>query len=916
MPEIPQNFKVPSVGSPPVADPETAEIIAFPAARRAPFVTVLRPRTAPRCVTKTIMVEGGVLRRDPAATAFASEWQVEVVPVADFDDFADLLTRLADEGRAALVHGAPENPGPVARIRRRATHFPARSNLLTVDIDHLPLPDDVEMLSADTAAKLAEHLRPALPEPLRSARFLLQLTGSHGAWKGDAAPDGARVRLWFICNRPVERVEIEVLFARAEVGGKSAPVLIGGGFGGPIPIDTSVWRNVQVNFIANPVIEGDEPDPLAGARLYATDDDGGLLDDFVALPPPAALEARVAALGIRAASSSATAAHVGEIDPEVALARFASILRSVPKPLTSACKEGSRHLALANLYMQAMDAGVESDEAAEVVAEWAMGETDGVANVADAGALDERLVAKLHTFDGSYRGPFGKEYRPDWDDRGTDACSVPCDDEGDDVPPTSTDLIAEVIDRNPALASFRFTAIDKRARAELAKAESRYLEALFAAHGVSAAAKTVEAARKTVERSTAALAAARAAAARKSAYATKWGGFDDPLDFDGLEERVLVGRRPDVLYGLIPADAVAMLYAPPAHFKTFLALRFAWCVAMGRTIDGRPTPRRRVVYVTGEGAARFADRVLALKSEEEAANPGGTDGLGEWLRIVHLPDLDLLDPAAVESLTANLLRWTGETDGGEIGLVLLDTLRKLAPSLDEIDSPAVSSVIANMQSIGEATGASVLYCHHTNKANASFRGSSTFLGDTDVVMQVTKTDGTFALVFDKMKDGAVPASMSLEINEVLLGDDPDPAATKPLSSKTVALAATGAGTEAFKTGSDDAATTAPVAEGWRHASTGLLRDALAALSPADRVAGRDEARAEVDRRRKVEHTAEQAKSPKGKRKPYEPVSDDNFRMMLNRAIAEGAVTANEDRSIIRATGEGFVSATEGGDDEV
>src|SRR5205823_5273568 len=54
---------------------------------------------------------------------------------------------------------------------------------------------------------------------------------------------------------------------------------------------------------------------------------------------------------------------------------------------------------------------------------------------------------------------------------------------------------------------------------------------------------------------------------------------------------------------LLQADTVALLEGVDGAYKTFLAVAWALCVALGRPWLGRPVKMGRVLYLLGEGSS-------------------------------------------------------------------------------------------------------------------------------------------------------------------------------------------------------------------------------------------------------------------------------------------------------------------------
>lgn len=192
--------------------------------------------------------------------------------------------------------------------------------------------------------------------------------------------------------------------------------------------------------------------------------------------------------------------------------------------------------------------------------------------------------------------------------------------------------------------------------------------------------------------------------------------------------------------GMLNIDTVALLYAPPATFKTFLALWVGACVALGHPWAGRPVEPGPVLYIAAEGVAGIQKRVAALAWHLNGGAP--------------IPNFYIY-PAPV-----NL---TSEADVAEISelvadrgfrLVVLDTLVKVAGGAEENDNTAMTRVTNAAERIkrageGETT---VLLVHHSGKSG-DYRGASALEGNVDTMLKLEGEAGMLTLSAVKQKDG-------------------------------------------------------------------------------------------------------------------------------------------------------------------
>lgn len=219
-------------------------------------------------------------------------------------------------------------------------------------------------------------------------------------------------------------------------------------------------------------------------------------------------------------------------------------------------------------------------------------------------------------------------------------------------------------------------------------------------------------------------------------------GDDRPAIADAMLDYAALMDRPPLtplVGGLLNVDTVAMLYAPPATYKTFLALWLAACVALGKKWAGRDVERGPVLYVAAEGVAGIQKRVAALSWLLNGGKP--------------IPDLYIY-PAPV-----NL---TSAADVEELALlvadrrfrfVVFDTLVKVAGGAEENDNTAMTRVTNAAERIkrageGETT---VLLVHHSGKSG-DYRGASALEGNVDTMLKLEGDGALLTLSAVKQKD--------------------------------------------------------------------------------------------------------------------------------------------------------------------
>ena len=210
--------------------------------------------------------------------------------------------------------------------------------------------------------------------------------------------------------------------------------------------------------------------------------------------------------------------------------------------------------------------------------------------------------------------------------------------------------------------------------------------------------------------------------------------------------------------GVLPAEGLAALFGASGSGKTFLALDAAAAIADGRrwfTYRVNPAP---VVYVGLEGEAGLSQRVQAWDRHHGRPAPDG-------LRFVVSQPFDLLQPDDVAEL-AEACRGAG--------LVVVDTLNRAAPGVDENSSQDMGRIIEAAADLQRRIGGLVLLIHHAGKdSTKGMRGHSSLHAALDAAIEVRRDGDAREWRIAKSKDGADAESIPFRLEVVTLGLEPD-----------------------------------------------------------------------------------------------------------------------------------------------
>jgi predicted ATP-dependent serine protease len=150
----------------------------------------------------------------------------------------------------------------------------------------------------------------------------------------------------------------------------------------------------------------------------------------------------------------------------------------------------------------------------------------------------------------------------------------------------------------------------------------------------------------------------------------------------------------------------------------------------------------------------YPERSAVLSSEHAGALHTNAEDMGigsSSVGVYNGQGLDLADADQLAALEHDLIT-------GRVTFLVLDSLRRLAPSSDENSSADASSYIGGLAKLAERTGIAIVLIHHWNKSGSA-RGSEAIRDAADFTLDMESTEqpNVFRLAPDKWRTGAKPA---------------------------------------------------------------------------------------------------------------------------------------------------------------
>lgn len=234
-----------------------------------------------------------------------------------------------------------------------------------------------------------------------------------------------------------------------------------------------------------------------------------------------------------------------------------------------------------------------------------------------------------------------------------------------------------------------------------------------------------------------------------------------PIEYQLLNSAALAALQPApwLVRGLLPASGLAAVFGPSASGKSFLTLDLCLALAEGRQWFGHRTRAAFVVYASLEGQLGMRQRVRAWEAHHGRAMP-------DTMRFVLQP-FTLTSILDVEGLAESML-----AEGGEGGVLVLDTLNRAAPTADENSSKDMGEILERAKRFQEKTGGLVILVHHTGKdSSKGMRGHSSLFAALDAVIEVSRDGDRRKWSLAKSKDAEDGEARVFKLAVVELGTD-------------------------------------------------------------------------------------------------------------------------------------------------
>jgi hypothetical protein len=220
---------------------------------------------------------------------------------------------------------------------------------------------------------------------------------------------------------------------------------------------------------------------------------------------------------------------------------------------------------------------------------------------------------------------------------------------------------------------------------------------------------------------------------------------------------------------IIPKKAFVALYAPPASYKSFIALDMAEAIATGRDWMGKAVKQSGVVlYIAGEGHGGLGARIKACKIKNDSPDGAPLYVIRAQINLrSSQEDFDNLISAINDLL---------ETVGEKLQMIVLDTLMRMSGGgFNENSSEDMGGFITQAGKLQAFYDCALLVIHHSGKdVTKGLRGHSSLLGAVDTELEINRLDsvvntgneavkGSGTITVTKQKDGSDDIAIGFDV---------------------------------------------------------------------------------------------------------------------------------------------------------
>lgn len=190
--------------------------------------------------------------------------------------------------------------------------------------------------------------------------------------------------------------------------------------------------------------------------------------------------------------------------------------------------------------------------------------------------------------------------------------------------------------------------------------------------------------------------------------------------------------RDELVEDVLALGGVSVVYGASNSGKTFFAIDLAGSIAQGIQWHGKNTRRAAVLYLATESPSSVRNRVSAYMDHH---------GLEDLDIFVAAKPINLFESDADVARVVAEVEAINAAHGVEIGLIIGDTMARIAAGANENAGEDMSVVMANADKLIRGTGCAFLWIHHSGKDEAKgARGWSGIRAHIDTEIEIKDAD--------------------------------------------------------------------------------------------------------------------------------------------------------------------------------
>ena len=235
------------------------------------------------------------------------------------------------------------------------------------------------------------------------------------------------------------------------------------------------------------------------------------------------------------------------------------------------------------------------------------------------------------------------------------------------------------------------------------------------------------------------------------------------IPFDDMKVDTSVN---DFVEGLLGTSQMSVIYGDSNSGKTFFILDLAFYIAMGWKWRGLHIEQGGVIYCALEGKHGINNRCLALKLHYADRISGERVPLGIVTEHIDMLSKDGDTDALIAAINDEAKRLRINS----ITMVVIDTLARALSGGNENSSEDMGALVKHGDLVRAATGAHVLFVHHSGKDQAKgARGHSSLRAATDTEIEVTPGEDTSCAEVTKQREYESGQQYTFSLTQTVLG---------------------------------------------------------------------------------------------------------------------------------------------------